>query len=97
MIKIKTGIGKRLGLGILVLLGAHSVAARADEYRRDDRRVVDHRMDDRRRIDDHRREEGRLAEERRFQPVPVYAPAPVVVAPPPPSPGINLVIPLSFH
>jgi hypothetical protein len=32
-----------------------------------------------------------------YAPGVVYAPAPVVYAPPEPSPGINLVVPLHFH
>ena len=91
--------------GVLVLQSIPFVSrtARADEFRREERRD-DRRIEDERRrreaerlAEERRREEIRLAEERRLHPAVVYAPAPVVVAPPPPSPGISLVIPLSFR
>jgi len=63
-------------------------------------------FDDHHGFDDHRREEEEMRrrdEERRRWAMEhpmhheVFAPAPVVYAPPPPSPGISIVLPINFH
>lgn len=81
----------RLLIATSLLMGLS--VSRADERRREERR--DHRMEE----EELRRREHERAHWVAEHPVyhEVIAPAPVVYVPPPPSPGISIVLPINIH